>query len=89
MNYIHNNGSGLEKDVAMGIVRWLNSAQVDDYFRIFSGHTQVNAGDLRQLPFPSISSLRKLAHSKQPIQDICLILSEDIEALPYKKEKVV
>lgn len=89
VNYIHNNGSGLEKDVAIGIERWLNSAQVDDYFRIFSGHTQVNAGDLRQLPFPSISSLRKLAHSKQPTQDISEILSDNIESLQIKKEKAV
>ena len=89
MNYIHNNGSGLEKDVAIGIERWLNSAQVDDYFRIFSGHTQVNAGDLRQLPFPSISSLRNIAHSKQPTQDISEILSDNIESLQIKKEKAV
>ena len=45
-------------EVAAGLVAWLNSRQVDAYFRVFSGHTQVNAGDLRQMRFPSVEQLR-------------------------------
>jgi hypothetical protein len=33
--------------------------------------------------------LRKLAHSKQPTQDISEILSDNIESLQIKKEKAV
>ena len=42
---------------------WLNSKHVDDYFRVFSGHTQVNAGDLRRMKFPTLSQLRMLGES--------------------------
>ena len=31
---------------------YLNSTLVDTYFRQFSGHTQVNAADLRNIPYP-------------------------------------
>jgi adenine-specific DNA-methyltransferase len=34
---------------------------VDEYFRLFSGHTQVNAADLRRMPFPSIEQFRALS----------------------------
>ena len=32
---------------------WLNSSLVDEFFRTFSGHTHVNATDLRTMRFPS------------------------------------
>lgn len=60
LNYVHKNGSGLELEVAKGLVVFLNSTQLDDYFRVFSGHTQVNATDLRQIKFPSLAQLREL-----------------------------
>ena len=49
LNYIHSDGHGLPPYLARGLSIWLNSEPVDQYFRIFSGHTQVNAGDMRQL----------------------------------------
>ena len=33
---------------------------IDEKFRLFSGHTQVNATDLRNLPYPNIEDLEKL-----------------------------
>ena len=56
LNYIHRQGRGLEADVAAGLIVWLNSTPVDAYFRVFSGHTQVNAGDLRRMRFPAWSN---------------------------------
>ncbi|SDM81616.1 Eco57I restriction-modification methylase domain-containing protein [Actinomyces ruminicola] len=63
LNYIHCAGHGLDPEVAAGLAVWLNSKPVDDYFRVFSGHTQVNAGDLRQMRFPSLDQLRRLGES--------------------------
>lgn len=56
----------------MGLSYWLNSSIVDNFFRTFSGHTQVNATDLRTLRFPSLSALRALGQGREmllPKQD--------------------
>lgn len=61
LNYFHRDGSGLSRDEALGLRAFLNSTLVDLYFRQFSGHTQVNAGDLRRLRYPSGGQLQRLA----------------------------
>lgn len=60
-NYFHANGSGLDERLARGLVAYLNSTVVDRYFRLFSGHTQVNAADLRRMPYPTAEQLESLA----------------------------
>ncbi|WP_217896761.1 Eco57I restriction-modification methylase domain-containing protein [Pandoraea sp. PE-S2T-3] len=60
-NVLHIKKGGLPLDVAKGLVVFLNSTALDEYFRVFSGHTQVNATDLRNMKFPSLELLRKLA----------------------------
>jgi adenine-specific DNA-methyltransferase len=60
LNYFHENGHGLEKRLAFGLFAFLNSTLVDQYFRRFSGHTQVNAADLRKLPYPDRATLRAM-----------------------------
>ena len=39
---------------------FLNSTVVDRRFRVFSGHTQVNATDLRSMHYPPAATLRAL-----------------------------
>jgi small nuclear ribonucleoprotein (snRNP)-like protein len=60
LNVLHKDGSGLSPPIARGLMAYLNSQAVDDYFRTFSGHTQVNATDLRRLRYPSIRDLENL-----------------------------
>ena len=48
--------------LAQGLAAYLNSTVVDEHFRRFSGHTQVNATDLRHLPYPSRDALEQLGH---------------------------
>ena len=64
LNFIHVNGAGLEESTAKGLCIWLNSTIVDAYFRTFSGHTQVNASDLRAMPFPDLATLHKMAEGR-------------------------
>ena len=52
LNYFHRNGVGLPLQLAKGLAAYLNSSIVDQYFRSFSDHTQVNATDLRNLRYP-------------------------------------
>lgn len=60
LNYFHANGHGLERDLAVGLYAFLNSSVVDHYFRRFSGHTQVNATDLRTLAYPDRDTLQAM-----------------------------
>ncbi|MEU0254952.1 Eco57I restriction-modification methylase domain-containing protein [Streptomyces sp. NPDC006184] len=60
VNVFHNAGEGLPKEVARGLCLWLNSTLLDRFIRRFSGHTQVNATDLRNLRYPSTTQLRAL-----------------------------
>lgn len=60
LNFFHRDGGGLPDDLALGLAAFLNSTAVDDYFRLFSGHTQVNATDLRNLHYPARGDLERL-----------------------------
>lgn len=60
LNYFHKNGAGLDPVFAEGLAAFLNSTAVDLYFRQFSGHTQVNATDLRNLHYPSREAIESL-----------------------------
>ncbi len=60
LNVFHTGRRGLREDVAYGLAAWLNSTAVDEHFRRFNGHTQVNATDLRQMPYPPLPVLEKL-----------------------------
>jgi adenine-specific DNA-methyltransferase len=65
VNVIHRDGAGLDPDVARGLAKYLNSTLVDMHFRQFSGHTQVNATDLRMMHFPSLDSLTEYGRSDE------------------------
>ena len=66
LNYFHADGHSLERNLAAGLFAFLNSTVVDQYFRRFSGHTQVNATDLRKLPYPDRKTLQTMgAEMKQ------------------------
>ena len=60
LNVFHINKSSLSENIAYGLIVWLNSTYIDEKFRLFSGHTQVNATDLRNLPYPNLKDLEGL-----------------------------
>jgi adenine-specific DNA-methyltransferase len=60
LNYFHIRGRGLPMCLAKGLAAFLNSTFVDSYFRRFSGHTQVNAADLKKLNYPTRAALESL-----------------------------
>lgn len=60
LNVLHAGRQGLTAELAHGLAAYLNSTPVDRHFRTFSGHTQVNATDLRAMPFPSKAALAHL-----------------------------
>ncbi|MBW8011416.1 MAG: N-6 DNA methylase [Chloroflexi bacterium] len=60
LNIFHENKGGLLPELAYGLAVYLNSSVVDQYFRLFNGHTQVNATDLRLMKYPNREILIKL-----------------------------
>ncbi|MBS2966574.1 Eco57I restriction-modification methylase domain-containing protein [Actinocrinis puniceicyclus] len=60
VNVVHADGCGLNPELARGMTLWLNSTVLDLLVRRFSGHTQVNATDLRNLRYPAVSELTAL-----------------------------
>lgn len=67
LNYFHASGHGLERTLAVGLYAFLNSTVVDQYFRRFSGHTQVNATDLRTLAYPQRETLQAMGRDMKSL----------------------
>jgi len=67
LNYFHASGHGLERTLAVGLFAFLNSTVVDQYFRRFSGHTQVNATDLRTLAYPDRDTLQAMGRAMKSL----------------------
>jgi adenine-specific DNA-methyltransferase len=65
-NVFHCKKRGLDIEIAKGLACFLNSTVLDSYFRVFSGHTQVNATDLRNVKYPDMARLRALGKLYQP-----------------------
>jgi adenine-specific DNA-methyltransferase len=74
VNYIYKLNTNLSIYEAFGIASILNTTIVDNFFRSFNGNTQVNATDIRSLPFPDIEHIRKIGkfvyESKSSLNEI-------------------
>jgi tRNA1(Val) A37 N6-methylase TrmN6 len=57
LNVYHENRQGLPEALARGLAIYLNTTGVDENFRRSSGHTQVNATDLKIMKYPSRKAL--------------------------------
>ena len=60
LNYISRPGGTMSAKETLGLAAFLNSRTVSDHFKSMSGHTQVNATDLRALPLPSAAELERM-----------------------------
>jgi adenine-specific DNA-methyltransferase len=82
LNYFHAGGHGLPMRLAKGLAAFLNSTVTDQYFRQFSGHTQVNATDLRSLKYPAKEDLERLGGRvpDQPVsqQQLDALVAEEL-----------
>lgn len=62
LNVFHAQKNGLPRTLVYGLAAYLNTDIVDEEFRLFSGHTQVNATDLRRMKYPRRDLLIQLGH---------------------------
>jgi len=77
LNLFHENKRGLPEPLARGLAVFLNSTAVDEYFRRFSGHTQVNATDLKLLKYPSRAALIELGKWAMRHQELTQAIIDD------------
>lgn len=82
LNVFHNAGQGLTERFARGLAAFLNTTTVDQFFRQFNGHTQVNATDLRNLRYPTLAELEELGERVQPGLDQIKLDLVAAEVLP-------
>lgn len=91
LNYYHRNGAALDPVLARGLAGFLNSSLVDCYFRQFSGHTQVNAADLRRLKYPSLSSLMglgsRIGDASPTQEDLDSLIQEELFNMPSNRRR--
>jgi tRNA1(Val) A37 N6-methylase TrmN6 len=57
LNVFHQDKRGLPERLAHGLAAFLNTTAVDENFRRFNGHTQINATDLRLMKYPNRKTL--------------------------------
>lgn len=60
LNYVCREGADLAESEAWGLAAFFNSALVDQYFRVISGNTQVNAAEIRRMPVPEVETLSRI-----------------------------
>jgi predicted RNA methylase len=74
LNVYHENKHGLPEALARGLAIYLNTTGVDVNFRRSSGHTQVNATDLKMMKYPKRKALIALGEwamiNSKPTQDM-------------------
>ncbi|RJR43022.1 MAG: SAM-dependent methyltransferase [Deltaproteobacteria bacterium] len=89
LNVFHSARVGIPENLARGLAVFLNSTAVDEQFRLFSGHTQVNATDLRLLKYPSREVLTCLgAWAKAQGELTQQKIDQKIESLAWKKTEI-
>src|SRR5919202_772721 len=86
LNYYHCNGAGVPAPLAKGLAAYLNSTIVDLHFRQWSGHTQVNASDLRRLRYPAQEVLEDLGkcigHTMPPQDELDALVLDRVFRMP-------
>src|SRR4030043_322709 len=72
VNYIHKPEGSLSVGEAFGIAALLNTGLIDNYFRSLNGHTQVNATEIRNLPLPDLSVIKKIGEVVSKVKDMAV-----------------
>ncbi|MDL5047296.1 Eco57I restriction-modification methylase domain-containing protein [Oscillatoria amoena NRMC-F 0135] len=88
LNVFHSQKHGIDPEIAYGLSTFLNSTAVDEYFRRFSGHTQVNATDLRLLLYPALGELKQLGQWAQQAERLTQEqIDEKVEAMNGRRKQ--
>jgi adenine-specific DNA-methyltransferase len=81
LNFIHRPGGRMSHSEVRGLSALLASSVVDCYLRAIAGSTQINAGDLRSLPLPSMKIIESIGRrvSEHPtLEEIDTIVEAEL-----------
>lgn len=78
LNVFHEDKHGLGIELAHGLAVYLNTTAFDEYFRRFSGHTQVNVTDLKLVKYPDRKCLIALGRWAIEQPEITQAMIDDI-----------
>ncbi len=81
LNVFHERKHGLPEALARGLAAFLNTTAVDECFRRFNGHTQVNATDLKLMKYPSRELLMALGKTAKGLPSDQQTIDHLIEGL--------
>jgi adenine-specific DNA-methyltransferase len=81
LNVFHEHKHGLPEALARGLAVFLNTTAVDESFRRFNGHTQVNATDLKSMKYPSREQLIALGQQAQGLPDNQQLIDRLVQGL--------
>ena len=70
LNYVYHANRPLSTDETYGLAALFNSALLDRYFRTISGNTQVNATEVRTMPFPALSIVAAIGRKVQALSSL-------------------
>lgn len=88
LNVFHCGKHGIDENSARGLALFLNCTAVDEQFRRFSGHTQVNATDLRLIKYPNRETLAQLGlWAKDQSELTQETIDKKIESIAWPKAK--
>ena len=69
LNYVYHAERELTDDEVYGLTALFNSALLDRYFRIISGNTQVNATEIRTIPFPTLQRVAAIGQRVKALDE--------------------
>jgi len=78
LNYVYHAKRPLSVDETYGLAALFNSELLDRYFRTLSGNTQVNATELRTMPFPPLKTIAAIGRK---VQALPALRSEAVELI--------
>lgn len=78
LNIFHEDRHGLPEALAYGLALFLNTTAVDENFRRFNGHTQVNATDLRLMKYPDRHTLLALGERPHSRRALTLAMIDEL-----------
>lgn len=81
LNYVYHETRELTEEEVFGIAAVFNSRLFDQYFRIISGNTQINATEIRGLPFPSLVVLGEIGAAILDLSFLNMETDENVDSV--------